>query len=196
VSLKRFRLCDVICGKQVRTPAGRGKIAYSVFPAALRSAITDFVKNKGGLLVSGAYIASDCRDRIYDFTVDAATAKDELDPERKFTEDVLKTDWITNKGGGNGVVRGVQSPYKFSSTRKYNLFTSPNPWRYWVESPDGFAPQKGAFTVLKYDDSGIGAAVAYKGNDYRSLAIGFPLETLSTQEEINYLMKEALTFLK
>ncbi len=196
VSLKRFRLCDVICGKQMRTPAGRGKIAYSVFPAALRSAITEFVKNKGGLLVSGAYIASDCRDRIYDFTVDAATAKNELEPERKFTEDVLKIDWITNKGGGNGVVRGVQSPYKFSSTRKYNLFTSPNPWRYWVESPDGFAPQKGAFTVLKYDDSGIGAAVAYKGNDYRSLAIGFPLETLSTQEEINYLMKEALTFLK
>ncbi|MBQ1169030.1 MAG: hypothetical protein II143_08000, partial [Bacteroidales bacterium] len=60
----------------------------------------------------------------------------------------------------------------------------------------GFWPQKGAFTVLKYDDSGIGAAVAYKGNDYRSLALGFPIECLTTQEEINSLMKEALLFLK
>ena len=196
VSLKRYRLCDVICGKQVRTPKGNGRISYSVFPAALRDAITEFTKNKGGLLVSGAYIASDCRDRIYDFEIDAATAKNDIAPERKFTEDILKLDWTCNKGGGNGVVRGAQSPYKFSSTRKYNLFTGPNPWRYWVESPDGFWPQKGAFTVLKYDDSGFGAAVAYKGNDYRSLAIGFPIECLTTQEEINSLMKEALQFLK
>ena len=195
VGLKRYRICDLICGKEIRTPTGCGKISYSVFPEALRTAITDFTKNKGGLLVSGAYIASDSRDRIYDFTIDAATDKNELAPERKFTEDILKIDWICNKGGASGVVRGAQSPYKFSSTRKYNLFTSPNPWRYWVESPEGFWAQKGAFTVLKYNDSGNGAAVAYKG-DYRSLAVGFPIECLSTQEEINFFMKEALTFLK
>ena len=196
VSLGRYRICDLICGKQVRTPAGRGKISYSVFPAAMRDALTAFLKNGGGLLVSGAYIASDCRDRIYDLEIDAGTVKSELEPERKFTEEMLKIDWLTNKGGGSGVVRGVQSPYRFSSTRKYNLYTAPNPWRYWVESPDGFTARKGAFTVLKYDDSGFSAAVAYKGKDYRSLAIGFPIETLSTQAEIDNLIKESLEFLK
>jgi hypothetical protein len=94
VALKRYRICDVICGKQVRTPSGfvaSGKntyvprIQYSVFPAALRDQLTAFTKNGGSLLVSGAYIASDCRDRIYDFVIDAATAKNELEPERKFT---------------------------------------------------------------------------------------------------------------
>ncbi len=196
VALGRYRICDLICGKQVRTPAGRGKIAYSVFPAPLRDALTAFTKNGGGLLVSGAYIASDCRDRIYDFDIDASTEKKELEPERKFTEEILKIDWLTNKGGANGVVRGAQSPYRFSSTRKYNLFTAPNSQRYWVESPDGFTARKGAFTVLKYGDSGISAAVAYKGNTYSSLAIGFPIETLSTQAEIDDLMKESLDFLK
>ena len=205
VQIKKYRICDVICGKQVRTPSGvtaSGKdtfvprIRYSVFPARLRSALTEFTKNGGGLLVSGAYIASDCRDRIYDFAVSASTEKNELEPERKFTEEILKLDWISNKGGASGIVRGVQSPFKFSSSRKYSLLTAPNPSRYWVESPDCFAAQKGAFTTLRYDDSGFGAAVAYKGDDYRSLAIGFPIECLTTQEQIDSLMKEALGFLK
>ena len=205
VILKRYRICDLICGKQVRTPSGfaaSGKgsyvpvVRYSVFPAALRNELTAFTKNGGALLVSGAYIASDCRDRIYDFVPDAATVKNELEPERKFTEDVLKLDWISNKGGASGSVRCVASPYRFSAGRKYGLYTSPNPVRYWVESPDCFAAQKGAFTTLRYDDSGFGAAVAYKGDDYRCLSIGFPIECLTTQEQIDNLIKDALGFLK
>lgn len=205
VLLKRYRICDVICGKQVRTPSGvasSGKntfaprIRYSVFPDKLRSALADFTKNGGSLLVSGAYIASDSRDRIYDFELDAATVKNEIEPERKFTEEILKIDWITNKGGHNGVVKGVKSPYKFSSNRIYNIYTTPNSKSCWVESPDGFYAQKGAFTTLRYSDSGIGAAVAYKGETYRSLAIGFPIECLTTQEQIDSMMKEALGFLK
>jgi hypothetical protein len=90
----------------------------------------------------------------------------------------------------------VASPYRFSAGRKYGFYTSPNPVRYWVESPDCFAAQKGAFTPLRYDDSGFGAAVAYKGDDYRSLAIGFPIECLTTQEQIDNLMKDAIGFLK
>ena len=196
VALKRYRICDVICGKQVRTPSGYGKVRYDVFPAKLRSALAEFTKNGGGLLVSGAYIASDCRDRIYDFDLAGAGISNDMEPERKFTAEVLKIDWISNKGGASGVVRGVSSPFSFSDTRKLKYFNTPNPASYWVESPDGFAAQPGAFTVLRYDDSGIGAAVAYKGDGYRSLAIGFPIETLTSQGQINDLMKEAISFLK
>lgn len=198
VNLRQYKICDLVCGKQVRTPQGwpNGKILYNVFPAGLRTALSEFTRGGGALLVSGAYIASDCRDQIYDFQIDGKTYKDEIEPEVKFTEEVLKYTWITNKGGANGQVRTVQSPFKFTAGSVYGFYNRPNQVRYCVESPDGIAPAKNAFTIMRYADSGISAAVAYRGSDYRCICLGFPLETLTSQRELNSLVKEAVGFLK
>ncbi len=210
VELQKYRICDLICGKQVRTPVGYEKggngskparrrvIDYSVFPVPIREALTAFTKKGGSLLISGSYVLSDSNDFIYDFDADEAAIKKETDSEKKFISDVLKCQWITNKGGNSGSVRVVQSPYKFSPGRHYTFFTKPNSVRYCVESPDGFVPTNaaGAFTVMRYGDSGIGAAVAYKGPAYRVLTLGFPIEALATQADINTLMKDAVGFLK
>ena len=210
VELKKYRICDLICGKQVRTPVGYEKcekgsksarkqvIEYSVFPAAIRDALAAFTKQGGSLLISGAYVLSDSNDFIYDFGAEEATIKKETDAERKFISDVLKCQWLTNKGGNFGSVRSVQSPYKFSSGHSYTFYTKPNAVRYCVESPDGFLPTNaaGAFTVMRYADSGISAAVAYKGTAYRVLTIGFPIESLATQADINALIKDAVGFLR
>ena len=207
VNLGNYRICDIVCGKQVRTPVGympSGKkgseysrrISYTVFPATLRDAITAFTKKGGGLLVSGAYVASDSFDRIYDFDVSPAMAKGELEPEQKFVGSILKCQWVTNKGSTCGSIRTTQSPYKFNPGRRYNYYTKPNSVRYCVESPDGIDPVEGAFTVMRYADSGISAGVAYKGSDYRSLTLGFPIEALASQSAINALIKDAVGFLK
>ena len=55
---------------------------------------------------------------------------------------------------------------------------------------------KGAFVVMRYSDSGIGAAVAYRGADYRCITLGFPLETLKSQSDINAFISDAADFLK
>ena len=198
VSLGRYKICDLVCGKQVRTPQSypNGRLKYSVFPAPLRDALTAFTRGGGRLLVSGAYIASDSRDQIYEFTLDGKTVKDEIEPEIKFTEEVLKYSWITNKGSNSGSVKVVQSPFKFAWGRKMEFYNRPNQWRYCVESPDGIAPAKNAFTIMRYADSGISAAVAYRGSDYRCICFGFPIETLTTQRDINTLVKEAVEFLR
>ena len=209
VKLENYRICDVICGKQVRTPvaykvAGKGAkksrsrvISFSVFPAPLRDALTAFTSKGGGLLVSGAYVASDSFDRIYDYDVDERMLKEELEPERKFVGDVLKCQWITNKGSHSGEVRAVESPYRFSAGKRYYFYTIPNAARYCAESPDGLGTSaKGAFPVMRYCDSGLAAAIAYKGDDYRSLTIGFPIETLTSQRDINQLIRDAVEFLK
>ena len=210
VELQKYRICDLICGKQVRTPIGYEKcqkgsksprkrvIEHSVFPSAIRDALSAFTKQGGSLLISGAYVLSDSNDFIYDFGPDEATIKKETDAEKKFISDVLKCQWLTNKGGNSGTVRSVQSPYRFSPGHNYTFFTKPNQVRYCVESPDGLLPANaaGAFTVMRYSDSGIGAAVAYKGTAYRSLTLGFPIEALATQAEINALIKDAVGFLK
>ncbi len=208
VNLDKYRICDVICGKQVRTPTSyqivrNGKetarkrvISYSVFPAPLREALSAFTAKGGGLLVSGAYVASDSFDRIYDFEVDPAMQAEELAPEQKFVGDVLKCQWITNKGSSTGSVRTVKSPYRFDTGCRYHFFTKPNGVRYCVESPDGMDAAKGAFVVMRYSDSGIGAAVAYRGADYRCITLGFPLETLKSQSDINAFISDAAAFLK
>jgi len=208
VKLENYRICDLICGKQIRTPVGyeplrNGQktartriIEYSVFPAEIRSAIAAFIKKGGSLLVSGAYVASDSHDRIYDFEVDAAMTKNELEPEQKFVKETLKCQWISNKGGNAGSVRAVQSPYRFNAGKRYTFYTKPNGTRYCVESPDAIAAMEGAFTVMRYSDTGQSAAVAYKGPAYRVLTLGFPIEALSSQADINAIIKDSVGFLK
>ena len=198
VNLKRYKICDLVCGKQVRTPKSYSskELKYSVFPAPLREAVSAYARSGGRMLVSGAYIASDCRDRIYDFTPDAKMRKDEIEPEVKFTEEVLKYTWITNKGSNNGTAKIVQSPYKFEAGRSINFYNKPNQGSYCVESPDALAPARDAFTIMRYGDSGLSAAIAYRSMDYRCVCIGFPIETITSQNDINTLMKEAVNFLK
>jgi hypothetical protein len=65
-----------------------------------------------------------------------------------------------------------------------------------VESPDAIAAMEGAFTVMRYSDTGQSAAVAYKGPAYRVLTLGFPIEALSSQADINAIIKDAVGFLK
>ena len=49
---------------------------------------------------------------------------------------------------------------------------------YRVESPDGIAPAgRQARTLMRYEGSQIGAAVAFDGPGYRCVSFGFPLET-------------------
>ncbi|MBO4556998.1 MAG: N-acetylmuramoyl-L-alanine amidase [Bacteroidales bacterium] len=208
VDLKKYRICDLICGKQVRTPTGyistgkTGKnslkraISYNVFPEQLRTALADFTKKGGSLLVSGAWVAGDCRDRIYDFDIDAEMLKNEIEPEQKFTESVLHLTWLTGHACHNGGVRTVSSPFRFAAGKQYSYYNQPNAFCYCVESPDGILPDKSSFTVCRYTDSGISAAVAYKGTDYRCLTFGFPLETITSRDDLNALFKESLGFFK
>ena len=50
-----------------------------------------------------------------------------------------------------------------------------------------------AFTIFRYSDNNISAGVAYKGA-YRTVSLGFPIETLATPCQIEKLMGEVLNF--
>ncbi|MCZ2416008.1 MAG: hypothetical protein LC132_00420, partial [Burkholderiales bacterium] len=62
------------------------------------------------------------------------------------------------------------------------------------ESPDALEPaDEGAFTIFRYRDNRLSAGVAYRG-DYRIVTLGFPLETLETEEQQERLVKECMDF--
>ena len=49
-------------------------------------------------------------------------------------------------------------------------------------------------TFLTYSDTGVSAAVCYEGNGYKSVSIGFPIETLKDKEDINDIISITLQF--
>ena len=70
-----------------------------------------------------------------------------------------------------------------------------NPVSYCVESPDGIAPAsaKGK-SIYRYTDSGISAGVAYDTGIYRCVSLGFPIETLADNTQINELIDNTLKY--
>ena len=86
----------------------------------------------------------------------------------------------------------VANPFGFSG--KFNFSTKLNDKIYAVESPDALVPaDKNAFTIFRYSDNNISAGVAYKG-EYKTVCLGFPIETLASQCQIEKMMGEVLNF--
>lgn len=183
VNMNNYKVVDMIMGKQGKTKIGRGVfgIKYEVFPVALQKAVAAYCAAGGNLLLSGANIATDLFDS-YDVTKEGM----------EFAQNVLKYKWRTDYASKEGAVSAVPNPYGFSG--KFNFNTELNEKIYAVESPDALVPaDKDAFTIFRYADNNISAGVAYKGA-YRTVSLGFPIETLASQCQIDKLMEEVLTF--
>ena len=49
--------------------------------------------------------------------------------------------------------------------------------------------------IFRYAENNISAGVAYRG-DYKTVVLGFPIETLETQEQIDCLIGEIARFFR
>ena len=75
------------------------------------------------------------------------------------------------------------------------VFMEKNPDVYCVESPDGLTPSgKGSAAFMRYTDSGITAGTCKEGNGYRTVCLGFPVEALESEEDINEIITLTLEF--
>ena len=160
---------DLICGKQGRTPSGRGAMPerFTVFPAALQDALRRQTEAGANLLVSGANIASDPEGE------DAA-----------FVEQLLGIKLANAFGTNTGLIANMP----FSNTL--------NPDIYCVERPDGFkAAGKEARIWLRYPGSSIAAAVCYKAENYSAVSIGVPIETVLRAVDREWILGQALDYL-
>lgn len=182
VKLEEYPIVDFIMGKQAQTKVGRETmpVKYEVYPSDLREVISYYCKNGGNILVSGAYVATDLWDSY------------KVTPEGKnFAKDILKFKWMTHYASNDGAVKGVSNPYGFSG--KFNFYNVPNEKSYSVEAPDAMVPEgKGAYTIFRYSNN-ISAGVAYSG-EYKSVVLGFPIETLISGEQIDELIEQIADF--
>ncbi len=183
-TLECYNIVDFIMGKQSQTKMGRGTsgIKYEVFPEYIRKIITKYTENGGNILLSGAYIATD----LWDSYIVTEQGK-------SFAKDVLKFTWKTNFASTNGEVVSVPNPYGFRGD--FNFHTLPNEDIYAVECADALAPASNdAYTIFRYKENRISAGVAYRGEKYSTVVLGFPIETLKSQNEIDKIITETINF--
>ena len=186
---------DLVCGKQVTTTVGSGmRQEFSVFTPMLQTALKQFAENGGNILVSGSYIGTDLSGNIFPIQKDSIFMENSI----KFAADVLGYRWRTGQASRTGQVKAVRNELvQFTDLGTVSFYNEVNPVCYSVESPDGIIPEsESAKTVLRYSDTGVSAGVGYEGAGYRTVCIGFPIETLQNKEDINKIINITLDYFK
>lgn len=183
---------DVICGKQVSTVVGTGLNGrkYSVFPDNFRKAISTLTASGVHVLISGADMATDCWDDVYqitdpDFPSYQAAAQD-------FVLNTLGFKRVSSRASRDGVVLSKGSSIPVG---RFSFRNEKNPYVYAVENPDGIRPaDKNGRTVLKYRSSNLGAGVFFTGEGYCTASFGFPLETVEDPAVMQKIIGASLSF--
>ena len=185
---------DIICGKQVTTPYGnaRGRQRYAVFPEELQAALRRFTESGKNVLVSGEYIGTDIWDRIYPIAKDSCLMASSKD----FAENVLGFRWTTDYASRSGNVRSVPCKGFAFPKNMVSYCNIPEMDIYPVETPDGISPsQTHGKTIFRYTDTGISAGILFcSPKGYRTICLGFPIETIYRQEERDAIIKTTLKF--
>jgi len=134
----------------------------------------------GNLLISGAYIGTDMMENRDSSAI-------------HFAADVLHYLWRTNHATTRGTVIATdQGTSVFPEHVNFNTELRPDIYR--VESPDAIEPVgNGAFRICRYESGNTSAGVAYMGS-YKTVVLGFPIETISDLNSRTELMKRILNF--
>ena len=193
--LHGFRFSDIICGKQVTTPSGPGGRVpdrFRVFPEGLRKSLTSFTAKGGSLIVSGSNIGTDLWDRVYPAPVDSTYQAE----GQAFAQNILGYRWLTNYAERGGSVISVKSDRIITKKGKFSFNQNISDKIYCVETPDGLLPAGNNSSIfLRYGNTLIPSAVCNEGAGYRSVSIGFPLETMTEEPEMDELFRAIMEFL-
>ena len=133
--------------------------------AAMQKHMTNYTSQGGKLLMSGSYLGSILPAQL--------------------AQGVMK---FSHGGSMWGVTTGQVSGANSSMT----FPTKVNEKSYAVPAPDCLLPVGGAYSTYVYTPGNYGAGIAYKGADYRTFVLGFPLESIDSTTERARLMKAAL----
>ncbi len=185
---------DIICGKQVTTVVGGGtEPKHRIFPYEMQNSVRRFTSGGGHVLISGAHIGTDVWDSVYPVQTDSAYRAD----TQKFAREVLGYKWVRNNAGRKGAAVFVKSTrFGISDGSETHFHNEINSDCYCVEAPDGISPAsaKTGSTFIRYADTKISAGVCHEGKGYRAVSLGFPVETLKDEKDIDYIIKTTLDF--
>ena len=170
MTMEGYALVDLILGLQCDD--GYSLVKYQTFPKALRHHLLAHTAQGGALLVSGAYVGRDMTS----------------EQDKAFLASLLKC----NYGGTHRDALERDSIQGLGTI--FTFYRQPNSVHYAAQHPDVLLPVTPAYPAMAYSDL-QSACVAYNGNDYRTLTIGFPFECIKGRQMQEVLMRGILTFL-
>lgn len=185
VDPSRYRMADLILGKEKQVTMGRGTSGYAfkTFDRPLREAITRYCNGGGNLFVSGAYVGTDLWDNHEADTLG-----------QQFANQVLHYTWRTGQASVSGRVKPAASPFARFGKLDFEYYHTPNAQCYAVESPDGIEPfGKGSYTIQRYGENNISAGIFYRGDTYSTCVLGYPFETIKSEVQRDALMNAILS---
>jgi hypothetical protein len=186
INLSKYNFVDLILGEQKTTPWQRTYedsirgIPFKTFPGKLQELLKNYLTQGGNLFVSGSYIASD----LYSNTDSTGI---------KFMNNVLKFQYDADHASRDGKVVSVDSSF-FPSDSTFDFNTSLNDSIYAVQAPDAIVNNDQSQVLLRYSENQFPAAVGYK-QKYGVVAMGFPFETILSQESRDALIQHIVKFL-
>lgn len=183
IHLSDYKLTDWILGKQREWSIARGAKPpkFKTFTKTQQQLITDYCNGGGNIIVSGAFVGTDFWDNPF---------ADKTDKD--WAQNTLKFKWRNNNGAVTGRIKAVTSPFT-SINGNYNYYNELNSESYVVENPDAIEPAvQDAFTVFRYSENNLSAGVLYKGETYSTCILGFPIESVKTDEGRSQLIKGIL----
>lgn len=131
----------------------------------------NYMLNGGSILISGSYTGSDMS----------------TEEDKQFADSHLKYCYApADSLQFGGEVKGLGTSFE--------IYCRPNALHYAASHPEMLSPVGEGFPVMTYDNGGC-AAVAYKGEKYASMTIGFPIECITDKQKRNSIMSGILTFL-
>ena len=167
---QRYEMMDLILG--LNRNDGYSTMKYQVMTPIMREHLRLFAQKGGSLLVSGAYLGSDMQEPA----------------ERRYLADVLKINYEGRDQDSlqRDSIRGLGMEFTFHRHL--------NERHYAAHHPEILEPVYPAFSAMKYADD-YSACVAYGGNDYKAITVGFPLECIKDEPKRNSIMRGLLQFL-
>ena len=165
-TLSDISLVDIVAGLQHSLD---GK-TFRTFTPEIANIMKYFTQKGGSLLVTGAYITSDSQ----------------TEQERQAIRELLHCDFGGSYRGKSCMLKGLSTEFSFH----HELNAS----HYAATSPDILSPVIPAFATLAYND-GQSAAVAYQGNDYRTISSAVPFECIVDHQKRMSIMRGFIDFL-
>ncbi len=200
VTLEKYQVVDLINGLERND--GYTHQYFKSFTPTLQKRLSTYTQQGGRLLVSGSYIGSDMQsEEEQGFLNNVLKASYEPTGTRFIVQDInpqdstiSERDSITQTASS---VSGLGLVFQYYDTLNDKHYAATHPEILKPATIDstmlnlsGSQP----FTAMRYT-TGTSAAVAYKGTDYRSFVMGFPLECILDEKTRNNVMLGALKFL-
>ena len=168
IDMNQYDAIDLLLGLERND--GHSLKAYKTFSPAMQDILQRYVKEGGGLFVSGAYIGNDMQNAT----------------EKQFLSDVLKCNYGGPCTSTSDLAKGLGTDIRY--------WNELNEQHYAATSTDVLLPVKPAFTAMQYAD-GTDAAVACKIPSSHIFVMGFPFECIKDAATRGAIMRGVLNYL-